>query len=523
MRVLVLHQAVSEKSSPDDKDVLLQAEAVSGALASRGIEPVAVPCDLNLSALQKQFLDLKPDAAFNLVESLDGCGRLLHLVPALLEAMGIPFTGSDSRSLLATTHKTHAKAEMIRNGLPTPEWTNPFHTGAGTGGGRLKPEPAGTVRQWIVKSAWEHASIGLDEDALVGGTRAEMENLARSRAPRLGGEAFAEAFIEGREFNLSLLQDGRSVQVLVPAEIVFDGYAEGKPRIVDYKAKWETDSYEYHHTSRRFVFPEQDAFLLERLRHLAVRCWEVFGLNGYARVDFRVDPHGAPWILEVNANPCISPDAGFAAALAEQGIAYDRAIERILAGAVASQLPDAERKTDSRVEIRDPVRAGRESRPDPIVFDSRPVAEDLKRVRSLAEATNFFYPAEVDVAEELVQECLDKGDRSGYFFVFARKNGQLSGYGCYGPVACTVSSYDLYWIAVHPDVQAGGLGRRILTEMEQRIRQCGGTRLYAETSDRPQYASTRAFYQRCGFRIESVMDEFYGPGDGRVIYGKILG
>ena len=100
---------------------------------------------------------------------------------------------------------------------------------------------------------------------------------------------------------------------------------------VGYRAKWDEESYEYRHTPRRFDFPESDAPLLERLRQTARACWHLFGLQGWARVDFRVDAEGHPWVLEVNANPCLSPDAGFAAALDRAGIDYGAAMERILA------------------------------------------------------------------------------------------------------------------------------------------------------------------------------------------------
>jgi D-alanine-D-alanine ligase len=121
--------------------------------------------------------------------------------------------------------------------------------------------------------------------------------------------------------------------VLPPAEIVFEGYGPDRPRIVDYRAKWDADSFEYTHTPRRFEFPETERLLLKRLTETALAAWRCFGLAGYARVDFRVDDGGRPWILEVNANPCLSPDAGFAAALERAGIPFAMAVDRILGDA----------------------------------------------------------------------------------------------------------------------------------------------------------------------------------------------
>ncbi|MGD8959998.1 MAG: GNAT family N-acetyltransferase, partial [Desulfobacteraceae bacterium] len=148
--------------------------------------------------------------------------------------------------------------------------------------------------------------------------------------------------------------------------------------------------------------------------------------------------------------------------------------------------------------------------------------EDGPRVRRLVEVTGFFHPEEVAVAEELVLERLEKGEASGYHFVMADHYGRLAGYACFGPIPCTTASYDLYWIAVHPDFQGRGLGRRLLSESERRIKAAGGSRIYVDTSQRVQYASTRAFYERCGYRLETVLKDFYAVGDGKAIYCKSL-
>jgi len=143
----------------------------------------------------------------------------------------------------------------------------------------------------------------------------------------LGIPLFAEGYVEGREFNLSLLAG----EVLPPAEIRFEGFPAGQPKMVDYRAKWDEESAEYRHTVRSFAFSPADAPLLEELAAIARRCWQAFGLRGYARVDFRVDPRGHPWVLEVNTNPCISPDGGFVAAASRAGLDLPALVGRILA------------------------------------------------------------------------------------------------------------------------------------------------------------------------------------------------
>jgi D-alanine-D-alanine ligase len=171
----------------------------------------------------------------------------------------------------------------------------------------------------------------MDDDAVLYGVEAaEVRRRVLDRTQRLGRPCFAEQFIEGREFNLSVLTSSDGPRVLTPAEIEFVEFPPEKPRIVGHRAKWQADSFEYHHTPRRFDFPASDGALLDELRQLAASCWRLFRLRGWARVDFRVDMAGRPWILEVNANPCLSLDAGFAAALENAGIPFDQAIRQIL-------------------------------------------------------------------------------------------------------------------------------------------------------------------------------------------------
>jgi D-alanine-D-alanine ligase len=142
---------------------------------------------------------------------------------------------------------------------------------------------------------------------------------------------FAEAYVDGREFNLGLVGPRNSPQLLPPAEILFVGYAErGLHKVVDYAAKWRTESYEYQNTVRSYAVSAADRELVDELARLAVRCWREFGLSGYARVDCRVDSDGRPWVLEVNPNPCLAPDAGLVSAARENGWSYAEVVRRIL-------------------------------------------------------------------------------------------------------------------------------------------------------------------------------------------------
>jgi ribosomal protein S18 acetylase RimI-like enzyme len=158
----------------------------------------------------------------------------------------------------------------------------------------------------------------------------------------------------------------------------------------------------------------------------------------------------------------------------------------------------------------------------PLALRYEAAPADRDRVQALVQSTGFFSPSEVAVAVELVDERLAKGVGSGYHFVFAEAGEELVGYACFGPIPATAASFDLYWIAVHKDHQRKGLGRLLLDASERRIRAAGGYRIYVDTSNRPQYQPTRAFYESCGYRREAVLQDFYAPGDDKVIYVKVL-
>lgn len=332
MRLAVVHHAVCADAPADEQDVLDQAEAVASALEKPGHEVHVLPCTLDLEDISAKLTALAPDAVFNLVESLRSTGRLIHLFPSVLDTMALPYTGSSALSILTTSHKILAKMRLLSAGISTPFWVGPFPSD-GSGSQGFGPEN-GQEGLWIIKSLWEHASIGLDETSIVHGRPREIAAMLPQRAPLLGGACFAERFVEGREFNLSILAGPKGPQVLPPAEILFEDFAPGAPRMVGYEAKWDPGSHAYQNTPRRFPSSGEDEPLIRDLAETALRCWGLFSLRGYARVDFRVDEGERPWVLEVNANPCLSPDAGFAAALEQADISFGEAVERIVGEAI---------------------------------------------------------------------------------------------------------------------------------------------------------------------------------------------
>ena len=325
MKVVVLHNGPRDDASTDDLDVLTQRDTVMAALKALGHETSSLICTLDFDSLQRNLVEIQPDVVFNLVESLSGTDRLMSLPPLLLEALRMPCTGASSGAILASSNKLAAKQCLRKAGLPTPDWVESSRTS--------DPDFAWDRSLWIIKPVWEHASFGMDDASVFEANDVDdLQHELALRKQNLQRPLFAERFIEGREFNLSLLAG----DVLPPAEIDFSLFPPDKPRIVGQQAKWDQDSFEYQQTPRRFDFPACENELVEQLQQLARACWQLFDLAGFARVDFRVDSNGQPWILEVNVNPCLSPDAGFAAALTQAGISFQQAVQQIVDDAVVS-------------------------------------------------------------------------------------------------------------------------------------------------------------------------------------------
>jgi ribosomal protein S18 acetylase RimI-like enzyme len=160
--------------------------------------------------------------------------------------------------------------------------------------------------------------------------------------------------------------------------------------------------------------------------------------------------------------------------------------------------------------------------PSRIIYRTEPTSEDAVAIERLVAATGFFTEEEVAIARELVDERLAKGTASGYEFILADLDGILVGYSCYGPIAGTDHSYDLYWIAVSPNQQRGGIGRQILAETEAVIGQRTKARIYIETSGKSQYQPTQSFYEKNGYVLEARLVDFYRDEDDKLIYVKAI-
>lgn len=152
----------------------------------------------------------------------------------------------------------------------------------------------------------------------------------------------------------------------------------------------------------------------------------------------------------------------------------------------------------------------------------RPMARaDRQPVLDLVRATGFFTPAEIQVAEELIDIYLNNpGQRDYYIVVVENEKGQVAGYMTYGPTPLAEGTWDLYWIAVAPEAQGRGYGQQLVNWLEDEVKRNNGRLVLIETSSQPKYQPTRKFYEKLGYTEVARIRDFYRPGDDRVIFGK---
>lgn len=294
-----------------------QAQAVGTALEKLGHRVCLVPLGASLAAFVNDLQEAAVDLVFNLCEGFWGESRMEMNVAALLEMLGTPCTGSSPLCLGVTQNKTLTKALLIQHGLPTPKSIT-------VRGEYLFARAKNLSWPLIVKPATEDASLGIGPESVVTDEKSLHERV-RHIHNRYQQAVLVEEYIDGREFNVSLL-GGEKPRVLPLAEIRFDSSLPWK--LVTYAGKWQEDSPDY--TGTQVACPAQVSVREDFLvRDVALRAYKLLGCRDYARVDIRLRD-GVPYILEVNANPDISPDAGLARSARAGGLDYPQLIERII-------------------------------------------------------------------------------------------------------------------------------------------------------------------------------------------------
>lgn len=312
------------KGEPQDllaeQDVIACAQAVFDAFQAAGYRVARVPVCVDV----EQALAPYPATdwvIFNLAEGLEG--RLFEeaRIAWALEAMGYHVTGSAGDAIAVSTHKARAKALLEAHGIATPAWWVFGHPDeVDRSLARSLPFPL------IVKPVAEDASLGVGPDAVVSTVHGLRDRVAYV-VERYRQAALAEVFVVGRELNIALWGD--APEILPLAEVDFSAFADPYRRIVSFAAKWDASSPEYREMPVQCPARIENELAL-RLELTARQAWAAIGCRGYARVDARVSPEGIPYVVEVNCNPDISPDAGFYRAARAAGYSYQDMVVRIL-------------------------------------------------------------------------------------------------------------------------------------------------------------------------------------------------
>ena len=324
-RVAVLYTSVFEalkdvkEEAREDMDLAVNARSVTGVLRSAGHDAWTLMFGKDPGELVSGLRSSGAEVVFNLSE----CPNLspekeLHAC-ALLELLRLPYTGNGPLALGVCNSKALAKQLLIANGIPTPRFR--LYT----------DDPAdepGLSYPLVVKPANEDGSAGITEDSVV----ADLASLRRQVTWLREGfrqDSLVEEFVDGREFNVGVLGNGTATdphRSLPPAELV---YRNPHWRLCTYESKWDAT-----HPSYAEIVPvcpaNASTEIAARLSEITLACARIFRLAGYARVDFRMNSNGELFVLEVNPNPDISPDAGMARAARAAGLPYPDLILEIL-------------------------------------------------------------------------------------------------------------------------------------------------------------------------------------------------
>ena len=264
-----------------------------------------------------------------------------------------------------------------------------------------------------------------------------------------------------------------------------------------------------------------DPAIAERIRQMAVQVWQAVGCQDYARVDLRLNTSGEVAILEVNANPDVAPDGGFAAALQAGGVPYEEFVR--------CAVENAAQRAGVTVRSPHPVATVPAAASTPVVTVGPrgiglrwTVSEDRSAIVDILRDTGFFRPDEIAIGTEVLDEALVHGATGHYQSYTALHDGQVVGWVCFGPTPCTLGTFDVYWIAVTPKVQGRGIGRALTEHSERLIAERGGRLVIIETSGREVYEPTRGFYLKLGYHEQAHLPDFYAPGDAKTVYVNAL-
>ncbi len=314
-KAVILHNVMSDWNKGDTEVSDKATKRMRRALIEQGYEVVVAPVRTDV-AEPLHGLDPKEHVVFNWCEGLDGQPNAYEAVPPVLESMGFAYTGANAWTLATTIDKAITKEHLLKNNIPTPI-SKVFTTAERDGWDRY---PA------LVKPAAEHCSYGITPEAIVDDPE-QLEARVQYVLDTWHQPALVEDFIDGLEFNVSLWGNGR-LFVLPLAMIDFNAFSDYHDRIVSYDAKWDPNS-EAFRLSPVICPAEVEPELKARIEKVAKDAYKALRLRDYGRIDIRVRD-GVPYVVDVNSNPDITLEGGFARSARSAGYDYSRTVARIL-------------------------------------------------------------------------------------------------------------------------------------------------------------------------------------------------
>lgn len=304
--------------------VLEEMGDIKNALDTIGYKASIFNVDGNVYRLIDYLREEKPDLIFNLVECVENESIQEMNVAGMYELMKIPYTGANPMTLGTALNKARVKEILTYHGIATPK----FQLMRATEKIALRDDMRYPL---IVKPSREDASVGI-ADASVVYTLNDLRKRVRYIHQEFDQAAIVEEFIKGRELNVAIV--GHKKPIVLPiSEIDFSGLTEGMHHIVSYEAKWMHGTVAYEGT--KGVCPADLPPALEaKMKEMALRCYQLIGCRDYARVDFRLSENNKPYVLEVNPNPDISDDAGFARSARAYGLTFPQVVGKIVESAL---------------------------------------------------------------------------------------------------------------------------------------------------------------------------------------------
>ena len=314
MKIVILSEEIGVQDSPDVSDTLTQVRFVQEQLISLGHQAISMTFHTDLARTIREIQTIRPDVIFNLVESVAGFGRLSVIATYVYQALGIPFTGNRDLAHLLSADKVLAKRFYQTHGILTPA------------GFTLNdmPEEISLGVPYILKAAGEHASIGLSSASVITpASRDELTEALTTVGRKHDLTFLAEEYIDGREFNVGFL--GRR---MLPVVEMFFTDSFKCPRILTYEAKWNDNTAAAQNSVRK---TDIDPRLTQKMETFCTHTADVLDIHGYTRFDFRLDAAEENfYLIDLNTNPCLSPDAGFVAMARLAGLEPRDIVERIL-------------------------------------------------------------------------------------------------------------------------------------------------------------------------------------------------